>query len=797
MARNSSLSTRLVLVILLPLTAVLVGSTLLETHLARRSMLGLAETAAQNLADSVVEELQGVLRSTRAAVDGLAIPLAHQTVPQTAEVDVLLRESLNNFPLIFGSTLALVPETAEGHAPFAPFVFRSGENIVSSSLAGEDYRYWEQPWFTQPLATGGPVWTAPYLDEGGSGIRMVTYARPLTMGGRKAVLTADIDLSFLSQIAKSNLLGQASAVIVFDAAGRLVAHPLQGWILNLSLGDLADFQSVPALSSVAGAVARGENIWLRPQDGMNAGIISSQSDLPGRLFARPLNEAGWGVAVYFSDQDFLATIQQATRYKLFFSVLFLILLASILTLVSRRSLRPLGELAQRTRSIARGDFSADTPGQERKDEIGRLSRAFRLMQEHLQQHIDDLTRATAERERMEGELAAARQIQQMLLPSERPSKSALNLRLVARLQPARAVGGDLYYYKILPDQRLLFAIGDVSDKGVPAALFMARVMAVLEAAAQQSLPPAEVLSAVNQSLAEENDLCMFVTLLVGEVSLEDGQCRLASAGHEHPIKVNRTCTGPVDVVTGPPLGLDIDNEYGESLIMLEPGDSLFVYTDGVTEARDQEGMFFGDERLMRCLTDSGHDTPAAIMEQTVYTVERFVGEAEQADDITLLVLQWQPALQPKTDSLTGVIEYSVKAGCHIAVTSELQKLVSSSSSPVCDPADLTLVIEEVLTNVVKYSGLDENHFARVRWYLRPDSLKLRFEDSGKAFEPLAAGNSSTEEREFSDGGMGIMLVQALVDTFHYTRLKDANWLELSMSPPDSDAQTPDESNQVG
>ena len=226
MTRYRSLSTHLVLVILLPLTAVLLGSTLLETHLARRSMLGLAETAAQNLADSVVEELQGILRSTRAAVDGMAIPLSHQIVPQTAEVDVLLRESLNNFPLIFGSTLALVPEVAEGHAPFAPFVFRSGENIESSSLAGEDYRYWERPWFTEPLATGQPVWTAPYLDEGGGGIRMVTYARPLTIDGRKAVLTADIDLSFLSQIAKSNLLGQASAVIVFDATGRLVAHPL-------------------------------------------------------------------------------------------------------------------------------------------------------------------------------------------------------------------------------------------------------------------------------------------------------------------------------------------------------------------------------------------------------------------------------------------------------------------------------------------------------------------------------------------------------------------------------------------
>ena len=145
---------------------------------------------------------------------------------------------------------------------------------------------------------------------------------------------------------------------------------------------------------------------------------------------------------------------------------------------------------------------------------------------------------------------------------------------------------------------------------------------------------------------------------------------------------------------------------------------------------------------------------------------------------------------PATESLTGVIEYPVKAGCHIAVTGELQKLASSSSTPLCDPADLTLVVEEVLTNVVKYSGLDENHLAQVRWRINPGSLELHFEDFGSAFDPQELGNYYAEEHEFSEGGMGIMLVQALVDTFNYNRMKDGNWLELSISLPGSDAQTP-------
>jgi sigma-B regulation protein RsbU (phosphoserine phosphatase) len=773
-----SLSTRLALAIAVPLSALLLVATLVETRLARKLLLETAEIAASNLADSATEELQGILRSTRAAIDGLSLSLSGRDGMSTKDADALLRQALDNFPLLFGSTLALDRgEDLSGEA-FAPFVFRNGDELESLSLAGDDYRYWERPWFSEPLAANGPVWTDPYLDEGGGGVRMVTYSRPLELAGRRGVLTGDIRLTFLNDIVESNVLDKAGYVIVFDANGRLVGHPEPSWILNRNLADLATELGIPALTEVTGSVARYEETWLRPEDGMHAGVIGGSSDMPGRMFVRPLKEAGWGVAVYFSDDDLLSVVHVATRYKLMFSVFVLLSLTLILVLVARHSLRPLSELAGVTRSIAQGNFSAKIPDQERQDEIGRLSRAFYRMQDHLQHYIADLTQATVERERIQVELDTARQIQQMLLPEDHPESPDLNL--VAMLRPARAVGGDLYYYRQQGPDRLLFAIGDVSDKGVPAALFMARAMAVLEAAAVQALAPVEVLQAVNSALVQENDLCMFVTMLVGELSLTDGSCRLSSAGHEHPIRVGRSDAGEISVINGRPVGLESDSQYVESTVQMQPGECLFIYTDGITEARNPGGMLFGDERLLDSLRAGDNETPASVLEQTVRSVDQFVGGAEQSDDITLLILQWLPRQDQGVKEAAGELTFTARTGCHHEVLNALEKILQAARREVGDPGDLELVIEEVLTNVVKYSGLTEQDTALVRWQLLPDELELVFEDSGQPFNPLGEEGTSHEQDDHSEGGMGIMLVRALANEIRYERAGEHNRLVITL-----------------
>lgn len=779
MKKFHSLSTHLVLVILLPLAVLLFAAAWFEFRFERNFLLDTAETAAVNLSDGVTEELQGILRSTRASTNGLAIALEQQGEQDRAAIEAILRATLEDFPLVFGTTLAFDPQFEGVRQPLAPYAFRQGETVVIDSLAGDDYRYWEWPWFTEPLSSGEATWTDPYLDEGGGDVRMVTYSRPLEISGRRAVLTADISLSFLSTIANSEVLGRAGAVMVFDRNGRLVAHPQEALIFNQTLDQLAEQESVAALVNVPELIAHGESVWLRPDDGMHAGVVGGDPALPGRLYARPLKEAGWGVAVYFSDQAFLQTAHNARALKLLFTAVLLALVSVLITWASRRSLRPLGELALRARTVAQGKFDADTPGQERQDEVGRLSRAFHTMQEKLKAYIDDLTRATAERERMAAELSAARQIQAMQLPAENPSDSALHMHLVARLQPAREVGGDLYYYQLMPNQRLVFAVGDVSDKGIPAALYMARAMTLIKLAVQKGLTPGKMLAAVNRVLSEDNDMCMFVTLLVGEIELESGRCHMASAGHENPIRVSRSGAHSLDIATGPPVGLDALASYEESALQLDQQECLFVYTDGVTDARNNEGTLFGEERMYAVLSAHGGDGPDIVTREIVHEVDVFMGEAERADDMTLMVLQWHPQEHDSAQNLvSGQLEYPVRQGAHREVLEALQQAASDAGLDGLEPPDLALMCEEVVVNVVSHSGLGAEDNGRVTWRMNRTFMEIRFEDSGVAFNPLECEEPDAEEHDFDQGGMGIMLIKALVDNALYERREGRNILTL-------------------
>lgn len=204
------------------------------------------------------------------------------------------------------------------------------------------------------------------------------------------------------------------------------------------LARIALEQKLPALENVVQAIAQGETFWLRPKDGMHEGMVGGDPQEPGRIYIRPLNEAGWGVAVYFSNQAFLAAIDHSTRNKVALAFVLMLLLALILWVFAVLGLKPLAELSERTRAIALGAFQAPPVVTKTEDEVGRLSNAFNTMQEHLQQYVTDLTKATAEKERMAGELATAAQIQQMLLPAEHPLESELHLQVVAKLRPALA-----------------------------------------------------------------------------------------------------------------------------------------------------------------------------------------------------------------------------------------------------------------------------------------------------------------------------------------------------------------------
>jgi len=242
-----------------------------------------------------------------------------------------------------------------------------------------------------------------------------------------------------------------------------------------------------------------------------------------------------------------------------------------------------------------------------------------------------------EKERIEEGLRRAHAIQMAMLPRQLPARP--ELELMAAMTPARSVGGDLYDFFVEGD-RLWFLVGDVSGKGVGAALFMARAKTLLHFIAREERSPAVVLARVNAELSRENESTMFVTVSAGYLDLATGRLAAANAGHPPPYHLDgRGAVRPLEVPGGFPLGLG-DCEYPVRDLTLERGDALYLYSDGVTEAFDAEDEEFGAERLEACLRDSSGASAAALVEASLAAVRRFVGDHPQSDDVTAMSLRY-------------------------------------------------------------------------------------------------------------------------------------------------------------
>ncbi|MDD4626934.1 MAG: SpoIIE family protein phosphatase [Syntrophomonas sp.] len=247
-----------------------------------------------------------------------------------------------------------------------------------------------------------------------------------------------------------------------------------------------------------------------------------------------------------------------------------------------------------------------------------------------------------QKELIESELTVAREIQMSIIPKIFPPfPERLEFDLFAVLEPAKEVGGDLYDYFLLDNDHLCFTIGDVSGKGVPASLFMAVTKTLIKAKADIRLEPDEILYAVNNELCADNDSGMFVTEFLGILTISSGEIVYSNGGHNLPYILRKEGTiKMLPRMAGMALGVMEEIPYNQARVKLNPGDSLVMYTDGVTEAMNESGKLFGEERLEKILVGLTNHTAREEVEAIMRTTREFVQEAKQSDDITILVLQF-------------------------------------------------------------------------------------------------------------------------------------------------------------
>ena len=303
-----------------------------------------------------------------------------------------------------------------------------------------------------------------------------------------------------------------------------------------------------------------------------------------------------------------------------------------------RTTIPLRVLAKSADEVDQGNFHAPLPEPKHNDEISQLRDSFSNMQQSLTQYIDQLKTTTAQKAAMESELSIARDIQLSMVPTVFPELD--NIDIFASMTPAKAVGGDLYDF-FVRDKQLFFCIGDVSGKGVPAALFITEAKSLFRAYATGVELPHLIVSRMNNDLSLDNKECMFVTLFVGILDLTSGLLRYCNAGHEAPLIIKKTVE-PLPVNEIYPVGLLMDAPYETQEIVIEPETTILLYTDGLDEAMNADKKQFGEKRIFEELNraiQTKQLSPQTVIEQMIQAVHDYVGDTEQSDDLTLLCLR--------------------------------------------------------------------------------------------------------------------------------------------------------------
>jgi sigma-B regulation protein RsbU (phosphoserine phosphatase) len=607
---------------------------------SRNQILRDVETNAESLTMATVSRIETVLRGAERDPSILAGEVGNNHLDQKTLLK-RIEALLNANPEIFGSTVAFEPYAFSPQTvAFAPYYFREFRELKFIDLGSKAYQYFYLDWYQIPKELERAVWSEPYFDEGAGNIMMSTYSIPFSRKSDKGsvftgIVTADISLDWLVDIVSRISPYQSGFAFLISNSGVFVTHPDRSAIMHESIFSVAEAAGDKELRETGRAMIRGEK-----------GFVALKDHFFGQkawMYYAPLPSVGWSIGVVCPEEALFAGLKDLSRMVVIIGTTGFAVLFVMIVLISGTITRPLRTLAGEAAEIAKGNLDIEVSDMKSGDEVGDLSRSFGNMKAALKEYIANLAETTAAKERYESELKIARTIQMSFLPKNFPPfPENVEFDIYATLVPAKEVGGDLYDFFLLDNDHLFFSIGDVSGKGVPAALFMAASKTLMKGTANRQTTPSEVFSKVNHELCLDNESMMFVTVFCGILNFRTGELHYSNAGHNPPL-ILKPGQEPeeLSLPEGFFLGTMEDSVYSTRQIQMAPGEMLLLYTDGVTEAMNGAKSFYGEQRLNRVAFDHQQASPERLVREILLSVQDFAGSEPQSDDITLLALSFR------------------------------------------------------------------------------------------------------------------------------------------------------------
>lgn len=584
---------------------------------------------SENVVSKVISDVNGTLSAVETAVNS-NIWVVKEHIDDPDYMYTVTRNIVESVDLIIGSAVAFeanyYPEKGEYFSPYS-FQEGIGTEILSKQLGNNDYDYFTADWYQLPLLLKQAGWSEPYFDEGGGNQMMTTYSVPVEdpEGRVVAILTADVNLKTLTDKISSLKVYENSQNIMIGNCGAFLIHPLPERLLNSTIFSTALEMDSDKFFDIGLRMIAKES---------GSGNFKTEDGRQSFISFGALSN-GWSVGVISAYEDVFASTKKLNGFMLLAIMLGLGLLYYIIKRLIKRLTQPITEFTYSAMAIAKGNFKARIPEIQTNDELKRLQESLTYMEKSIDNYITELRSTTAVNEKMGQELTIASKIQMHMLSTNFPQLD--NLDLFATLHPAKEVGGDLYDFYV-QNNKLYFVVGDVSGKGVPAALFMAITRSAFRYIVKSGHDMATVISRINDSFAEGNDSNMFVTMFAGCIDLDTYEMDYCNAGH-NPIIVVRPDQQAeyLHAKANLAAGLFEGFPYSGERMQLEKGTRIVVYTDGVSEAEDMDKHLFGEDRLIDFAGKFPvRDSSVEFIEGLLGSVKHFTRGNEQNDDITIM-----------------------------------------------------------------------------------------------------------------------------------------------------------------
>ena len=603
------------------------------------------------------------------------VPEIEESLDNPDRMAVIMKRVVEQNPLIRSCGISFV----DNYYPqkgrwFCPYAYRDDDGQIKEKVIGDaNSDYLNAQWFTEALAEDSAYWAKPFF-EGNDSLRpQVSFLVPIHDGhGRTvAIVGADMSLNWFRghKVGGMNYKGEyvnfyinspgtendtvhgdrlawierrwrfIYSNYIIDSDGTFIAHPDSTFVIRKNYFEQAKVTPDTLDDHIGRQMVAGEKGYYGMDSGQPQPVeFFDMEGVTTFLFYEPVPNTTWSVVL--AVPSIMVNVIGIGVGTIMAVLIVLALLVGFFVghRVIKRATKPLRLLAESANEVAKGNFSAPLPAIKHHDEIMVLRDSFEGMQHSLTQYVAELKDTTASKAAMENELKIAHDIQMSMLPKTFPPyPERTDIDIYGSLTPARAVGGDLFDFFTRDDQ-LFFCIGDVSGKGVPAALVMAVACSVFRNVSAYMTDPATIAMAINNVICQSNDSNMFVTIFIGQLDLASGKLSYCNAGHNAPLLMEQDGSNTLPCDPNIPAGAVEGWEFSMQERVLRPQTTLFLYTDGLNEAENSQQELFGMERVSEVaerLRGEGNTRSETIVRQMAEAVHGFVGNAEQSDEFEM------------------------------------------------------------------------------------------------------------------------------------------------------------------